>query len=72
MLSASQSYAAFKGKAYFFEDTRSCEMCGAPDSRSRILGQRMNVCQGLRTAKLQEIYTTIKRFATFGMSRDPS
>lgn len=52
---------------YAFEAIEHCEMCGAPDSRNKILGQRMNRRQGLRTGKLQGISTTIKRCRSCGL-----
>jgi len=61
MLSGDQPDMTFKGKVYCFEDVFYCEICGAPDSNNRILGQRMNMRQALRTSRLQGISTTIKR-----------
>lgn len=54
-------------KAYRFEEIGRCEMCGAPDSQSKVLGQRMNSRQGIRTARLQGISTTIKRCCSCGL-----
>jgi ubiquinone/menaquinone biosynthesis C-methylase UbiE len=67
MLSSSQQYEAPLVKAYRFEAITHCEMCGAPDSQSKILGQRMNSRQGLRTSRLQGISTTIKQCRSCGL-----
>jgi SAM-dependent methyltransferase len=52
---------------YAFEVLHACEMCGQPDSANRLLGQRLNGRQGLRTRSLQGITTSIKRCTRCGL-----
>jgi SAM-dependent methyltransferase len=52
---------------YTYEHFDACEMCGHPDSANRLLGQRLNGRQGLRTRSLQGITTSIKRCRRCGL-----
>lgn len=54
-------------KTYSFEAISACEMCGSPDSDSRVLGQRFNCRQGLNTHNLQGITTTVKKCRRCGL-----
>jgi SAM-dependent methyltransferase len=61
------SMEKIKNMHYTFEHVSTCEMCGSPDSRAQVLGQRMNCRQGLATDRLQGVSVTIKRCRKCGL-----
>ena len=61
------SMEKIKSMHYPFEHVSTCEMCGSPDSRAQVLGQRMNCRQGLATGRLQGLSVTIKRCRKCGL-----
>jgi SAM-dependent methyltransferase len=54
-------------KRYSFEAVAHCEMCGFPDSKNSVLGQRLNCRQGFSRIGLTGISVTIKRCISCGL-----
>src|SRR5688572_13823809 len=52
---------ANKQMRYIFEEVIECEMCGAPSSGHKVMGQRLNQTQGLRPKKKEGISVSVKR-----------
>ena len=48
-----------KNITYHFQTIAHCNMCGAPASRHRVLGRRMNVSQGFRVRSALGLSTTV-------------
>ena len=46
---------------YFFEEIKSCEMCGDSTNAHKVLGQRLNQTQGLRPSRRSGISVSIKQ-----------
>jgi len=54
-------------KKYFFEDVTNCEMCGDVTTFHKVLGQRLNVSQGLSPKKKTGISVSVKRCNKCGL-----
>lgn len=48
-------------KQYTFEEVANCEMCGDSTSTHRIMGQRLNVSQGLRPKRKTGITVSVRK-----------
>lgn len=46
---------------YFFEEIKTCEMCGDPSAQHKVLGQRLNQSQGLSPKKKTGISVSVMR-----------
>lgn len=54
-------------KKYSFEAISRCEMCGSPDNKNIVLGQRLNCRQGLSREGVTGISVTIKKCKQCGL-----
>jgi 2-polyprenyl-3-methyl-5-hydroxy-6-metoxy-1,4-benzoquinol methylase len=50
-----------KPMRYYFIEVIKCEMCGAPSSGHKLMGQRLNQTQGLRPKKKEGISVSVKK-----------
>jgi 2-polyprenyl-3-methyl-5-hydroxy-6-metoxy-1,4-benzoquinol methylase len=48
-------------KRYIFEEVVTCEMCGDPTARHKVLGQRLNTSQGARPRRKSGISVSVKK-----------
>jgi ubiquinone/menaquinone biosynthesis C-methylase UbiE len=56
-----QEESVSKRKHYYFEDVLFCEMCGDATNSHKLLGQRLNVSQGLKPWKREGISVSVKQ-----------